>query len=167
MTNEITVFSRTIKVARDNNNCVITLDIEIKHSDRERDTVNHSKIKGYEMLSISGMGKNPHRNDCDYAGQIYDEITPSNIKTYYIKRKTLNEILYIWREWHINDLRPNCEHQTAFDCNIDDYTERAKVETKKCPKGYAYGSAWLVEPLPRDIVSRIKILIERADKETV
>lgn len=48
----------------------------------------------------------------------------------------------VWDAWHLNGMRAGCEHQRA------DGLASGTCET--C--GYAYGSAWLAEPLPADVL---------------
>ena len=110
-----------------------------------KETIHHKKISKYYTLSISG-------HSLHFAGQIYD-----NIKDLKGSKPELKRIIKIWKEWHLNDLSPNCIHQKSFDCN-DNFTEKAKVETLKCPKKYSYGSKWLVKELPGDIMEEIQEL---------
>ncbi len=78
----------------------------------------------------------------------------------------------IWRAWHLNHMRAGCEHQRA----VWDISERLNVAgsskaagwvlesehprgllCKPCPTcGYKYGSAWLKETLPADVVAAVQ-----------
>jgi len=112
-----------------------------------KETMDHKKISKYRTLSISGYGKY-------MAGQIYDSL----FKYKDIKLDDSNhikQIVKIWEEWHLNDTVPNCIHQDAFNCNVGNFTELAAEQTKKCPKGYRYGSKWLVKDLPLNIQEEI------------
>lgn len=144
-------------IGKDRNNYKITLEMEIEEKKKEAVTIDHKAIKTFKVLTISGGAWNYHRKDYDYCGQIYDELTPENIKALEkpMTWDKLNRIIEIWKEWHLNDLNPNCVHQVAFDCNIKEYKEQAKVQTKSCPLKYKYGSEWLVRLLPEEIEKEI------------
>jgi hypothetical protein len=57
----------------------------------------------------------------------------------------VRELLTIWERWHLNDMRAGCEHQRVAGIR----ELGATCET--C--GYRYGSAWLREELPADVVA--------------
>jgi hypothetical protein len=60
----------------------------------------------------------------------------------------------IWERWHLNDLRAGCEHQRALgwdNLHIGD----------PCPTcGYRYGTAWLREDVPADVLDWLRSLPE-------
>lgn len=192
--------------------------------------------KGPE-LSICGEVGYANARDCQSCGQIQDEVLhlleASNAQLNYPQEK-IARLLDIWERWHLNGMRPECEHQRADKAawdpsarielvtyklksatlieqqqqkrtalrllasggtamyNIDelllashpyevvlgadqpapgpryDVAKRetktagwvkpdehpAGILTKPCPVcGYRYGSAWLYEPLPADVVA--------------
>ena len=54
----------------------------------------------------------------------------------------------LWRDWHLNDMRAGCAHQTIVREDGPYGSRPSLTLTKPCPEtGYRYGSAWLVEPL--------------------
>lgn len=57
-------------------------------------------------------------------------------------------------KYHLNDLQPNCEHQTSFNCNKD-YDRKSLIETSKCPYHYVYGSKWLVKEITDEEIDNI------------
>jgi hypothetical protein len=116
-----------------------------------KQTINHKEISKYKTLSISG-----YSYYC--AGQLQNELKQSGFVS-SIPQKELNKIIEIWDRWHLNDLNPNCEHQITFNCN-DHYEEQSKRETAKCPFKYSYGSAWLVEILPEEVIKEIVYLFK-------
>jgi len=130
----------------------VVLEVELKRYRHTKETVDHKQVNEYIVLSISGSSKN-------YCGQIIDMLTPENIP--WLARKMtwekLNRIKEIWRRWHLNDLRPNCIHQSVIPTDIpyDEWIRRVAIETEKCPLKYSYGSKWLLEPLPEDVISEI------------
>jgi len=121
-------------------------DKNLIRTGRHKQTIDHKRIQKYKTVSISGHSKN-------MGGQIYDYFEGT-------EDKRIQRIVKLWKRWHLNDMRPNCIHQTAFDCNKGNFTELAKIETEKCPKGYAYGSEWLVEIVPDEVIMELIILFE-------
>lgn len=152
------VTSKKIKVAKDIDGLPIFLEMEIKLEngrERNKQTINHEPALWYLTLSIRGHAWDARRKDHAYSGQIYDELNDQNIKEYLIPSEKLAYIVGIWKRWHLNDLKAGCIHQGSVNANDPEWTEKADKETKKCPVGYGYGSAWLVEPLPLEIVGEI------------
>lgn len=115
---------------------------EILTMGNTKETIKHEKINNYNLLSISGTSRR-------FGGQIIDCV--ENLTG---AKPELKEIIKNWREWHLNDLQPNCIHQNSFDCNKD-FENRAKIETKKCPKNYHYGSKWLIKEIPKEVIEHI------------
>lgn len=73
-------------------------------------------------------------------------------------------LVAIWDRWHLNDMKAGCEHQEAR-YRVDpserpDYRNDYKGSTGDtlsgpCAEcGYRYGSAWLFEELPVDILDQ-------------
>ena len=146
------------KVAIDIDGRTITLELLVAKQTREKMTVNHERIGGYPVLSISGYAQYRPHQDYAYCGQIYDELTPKNIKKYLIPKHRLEQIRKIWKEWHLNDMNAGCVHQGSVEANNNKWEELAQKETDKCPHGYRYGSSWLVRLLPQPIAEKIEIL---------
>jgi len=61
----------------------------------------------------------------------------------------LKDFLAVWKEWHLNDMRAGCEHQRASG-----WDKKANAFLgKPCPScGYQYGSKWLHEEVPIDVL---------------
>lgn len=105
-------------------------------------------------LSISGViGPLASGNALGSSGQI--DMEPWHISKYapgwgFAKVAAFRAI---WKRWHLNDMRAECEHQ------------RARGETWNthpmtvCPDcGYKLGSAWLHEDVPADVIEWLKAL---------
>ncbi len=135
------------------------------------------KEKGIE-LSICGEIWNHIHTDIISGGQNIDTIArlfPHNKKVQRVKE--------IWKRWHLNDIRAGCAHQRALkwedvripvadlpDNKISNRDERGILAiwvypkehkdgllTKPCPEcGYAYGSKWLFEEIPAEVIEEIK-----------
>ena len=145
-------------------------------------------------LSIHGVvGPLPSGNCRGSAGQCQDEIRSGNPAAGWT-REMLGRFCDVWNEWHLNDLRPYCEHQKALGW---DKIARKKVEIrhisanawspnttstellgwlrpsehpdgllcKPCPVcGYEYGTAWKTDPIPQDVIDFLESLPESKRK---
>tara|TARA_R100000458_G_C8210111_1_gene197863 strand:- start:394 stop:834 length:441 start_codon:yes stop_codon:yes gene_type:complete len=110
----------------------------------------------------------------DSAGQIIGELDDllkygpnEHEKTIIVKLRD------IWERWHLNHMRPGCEHQREWDVSeMLTVGEKQKaagwVYPTEHPKGllckpceicgYKYGSAWLKEEVPADVLDYLKTL---------
>ncbi len=60
----------------------------------------------------------------------------------------------LWAEWHLNDMRSGCEHQRALG-----WVKYNEHPSEPCPQcGYKFGSAWLFEPVPGEVIQWLKAL---------
>lgn len=104
------------------------------------------------------------------------------------------QLLRVWERWHLNDMRPGCEHQRAEGWSerpidpskpLNIYGKHFEGQrscswnmlawvlpsehpdgllTKPCPTcGYRYGTAWLYEPLPGDVIGFLEMLPDRSE----
>lgn len=118
--------------AGENKNIKAYFDIEIKNENDK------------PVLSICGdIYKEGEILNC---GQCIDEIA-SLFPTEKNKR-----IEAIWKRWHLNDFHAGCVHQRSF--------EHEPYENHKddvCPIcNYKYGTAWIYEELPHEIINEVK-----------
>ena len=127
------------------------------------------RIDGKLRLTVSGDVDQKRRRGwvTILTGQIYDWIKERarDIELVGIDRATLMVLLDVWNRWHLNDLRPYCKHQEPLVMElrskginpidvVDDYPELSR-----CPVcGYRYGTKWLYEPLPEQVIDFIKRL---------
>lgn len=92
------------------------------------------------------------------------------------KRSELAQLIEIWDRWHLNNMRAGCEHQRALGWDSTVPLDPSKpvgwgnyatwkrhdehpngLLCKPCPVcGYEYGSAWLHEPLPQEVVDFVE-----------
>jgi hypothetical protein len=114
---------------------------------------------------MSGHVKSTNGRSWLMGGQCVDEIA----KHFQSNKKT-QRMAQIWERWHLNDMRAGCEHQRAEDWGKERVSETGKlscwVYPNEHPKGvlmkpclvcgYKFGSAWLTEELPADIVTEIR-----------
>ena len=129
----------------------VYLEVRIKSVDLSnqkslKETIEHKVINKYKTLSISGYS-------VDRGGQIYDFLLSKEFKP--LKNFNVKRLVEIWKRWHLNDLRPGCIHQEKPIRGKEWDTLEWERLTKMCPKGYRYGSKWLVEELPEDIINEV------------
>lgn len=88
----------------------------------------------HDCLSITGVIRPTPSGNAYSCGQIEDSIRrillpESQANVQLIKpwtRKMVEELLDIWKVWHLNDMRPSCEHQEQLwnlqeTCHFDIY----------------------------------------------
>jgi hypothetical protein len=134
-----------------------------------RQTVNHRFIDDPVRLSITGLAVGKHRQlaNAHSAGQIVDdfaELVDAGSLEPWLKSDG-EWLLGVWRDWHLNDMQPGCAHQTVVYEQAPYGGERASLTlTQPCPiTGYKYGTAWLVKPLPDELISQLHTLFEQGD----
>lgn len=65
-------------------------------------------------------------------------------------QEMVNTLLSIWDKWHLNDMRAGCIHQRNAGPTSRD------MIGNECPTcGYRYGSAWLYESIPNDVLETL------------
>ena len=99
-----------------------------------------------KRLSIVGVdGPKANGDAIGGCGQCIDAL--SDVKPPLVDVERLREV---WARWHLNDMRAGCEHQRA----VDEHTIGAKCS--EC--GYRYGSVWLHEDVPADVIEYLASL---------
>jgi hypothetical protein len=92
-----------------------------------------------------------------------------------LSRSNLAFLADTWERWHLNGMSAACEHMTAALEGLPlDYAARAHVV---CPEGlplegatdrhgdpdprpYRYGSAWLAEAVPAEVLERLAAILD-------
>lgn len=146
-----------------------------------------------EKLSISGV-IGPKRNgdaegSCGQIDRSLREHYPERTYAPGWDADLFTRFLDTWDKWHLNDMRPGCEHQRAegwgerpidpskpLDAygrhfegqrqpswNMLGWVTRAEhpegLLSHPCPTcGYKYGSSWLTEAVPDDVVTFLRSL---------
>ena len=76
------------------------------------------KIKYIDnKLSISGVIKPSKNGNAESCGQINNTIKEYYLNDLSLDKKTVIKFLNIWDKYHLNDMKPNCEHQKGKDWN--------------------------------------------------
>lgn len=83
-------------------------------------TYENIKDQPHDCFSITGVMRPTSNGNADTAGQISDSIADvlhneASLHMFKVHqgwtRERIRELLGIWEEYHLNDMRPNCEHQ--------------------------------------------------------
>lgn len=122
------------------------------------------KEKGF-VLSISGNLKNS-------AGQNNRDIYEKYVmgENEFIKKAELIRLLEIWERYHLNDMRPGTPKQmealrsrevgeNAIEGYMADSSYLKNVDLYN-DNGYEYGSAWLFEEIPAEVINELKDIVE-------
>lgn len=81
----------------------------------------------------------------------------------------MNQLRDIWDKWHLNDMRAGNTDQTKCLRDAGKYTgsdwylwacEHLKKHGLYNNNGYVFGTKWLFEPLPKDVVDFLESLPE-------
>lgn len=75
----------------------------------------------------------------------------------------VNRLCDIWDRWHLNGLNAGTQEQrpVANGHGYDATCNALKAAGLLVDRGYTYGSAWLLERLPEEIVAEVKALCQR------
>lgn len=138
------------------------------------------KEPGKLVLSITGVEAPKRNGDASCCGQIADTLKQVLEFAPGWDKAMRDRFAEVWDRWHLNDTRPGCEHQRAEkwderpiypDQPTNTYVKhpdgnsgwnmlvwlpvtKGGLLSAPCPIcGYKYGSQWLYEPIPDDVIS--------------
>ena len=101
------------------------------------------------------------------SGEISNDSFGQNLDLMYKLNKDNDlfcEIYKYWKKYHLNDLQAGTQQQAEIlkKCPSTDYDDRCeflKEHDMYVDRGYTYGSKWLTQIIPDNVVSEIKKLI--------
>jgi len=139
-------------IGSDGSRCVVDFGLEM----RDRPSTDWRTLENVESaytFSASGEISN------DSFGQNLDEIYKLNSGNHAFR-----QVYKYWKEFHLNDLQAGTLSQTEIlkNCESKDYDDRCEFLKKNdlyVDRGYTYGTKWLTQVIPDNIVSEIKKLI--------
>lgn len=171
-------------------NCLVTLEVELEKTipnvapylDTDLRSVKDTEIF---TLSISGNVWNPRKTDLYEFGQNVEVI-----RGFFPKNKDVQRLCDLWDRWHLNGMKAGTTEQNkaledvdhtgitdwyGYDCeHLEDIgllyvpipeDVRAsfsyKAKNGELPTHYKYGSAWLTERIPDDVIQEIQEIIGR------
>ena len=124
------------KTFRLDNGDRVVVTCRISTTDRPQMGIDHTMVPA-GAVHVSFVGDViAYRHREPYAsGQVVDDLPAGPVAD-------------LWRRWHLNNLRSHCAHQnTAI---------RWDAVAPCAETGYRAGEAWLIEPVPADVVDMIR-----------
>jgi hypothetical protein len=182
MTEKFKIIVGRIKLEEYKRSLSVELEIELKEENEKRKTIDLEEVDKQIILSISANVWNTKHTDLIMGGQINQEIKDylenNKFKKLFVDKETLKKILDIWERWDLNDLHSGTRKQEEAlekwenekNMKILDFDK--KVEYLKSiglyeDRGYKYGSSWLYEPLPNEVIEFIKNLNKGGGKNEI
>ncbi|TXH09345.1 MAG: hypothetical protein E6R04_08315 [Spirochaetes bacterium] len=136
------------------------------HTGREWTAVEHEPITDWWEFSASGgVWRNGSENT--FGQNLYHlrDLDPDRLAPGWTKAD-VRSLRTIWERWHLNGMKAACSHMTGdvLVYEPDGYGgQRISCSGTVCPEtGYTYGKAWLVEPLPDEVVTEVRRLLALA-----
>jgi hypothetical protein len=158
--------NREIRLGKTARGELVTVQIRLEDMDREGLSINHEYVSPLTMqrLSITGtMWQRNHRfrdGDVVSSGQCLDALLDITEPEAPWTLDEIGQLHDLWKRWHLNDMRAGCAHQTVIVYEDTQYGRRvdlaATTAANDCPLNYRYGSAWLYEPLPADVIDTVQ-----------
>ena len=112
-------------------------------------------------FTMSANVWNPRHTDIYAGGQCCDMVA-----AYFPNDKRAQRMLAIWEQWHLNHMKAGTPAQEAHlkglkyeygKENHFDWAKRKLAEAGLQPdNGYNYGSAWLKQEIPADVIAEIE-----------
>lgn len=145
---------QTAKCVVDGERISITLRLTIQDLRSGERTVDLKPVtQKIQRLSLTG--------DCPNSSGQCD----SSIREIASDVPEIQEICDIWDRWHLNDMKAGTSKQMEALKGLEgEHTHEKVVAFLKgkhlyTDRGYAYGSAWLSEPVPARVIKRVKELL--------
>lgn len=141
----------------------VSYGLDFSNGTRDVMSTEHETIPMPPTLSISG-GTVDRRHDFEHGGQIIDDLRtakpdPQSSWT----QADIDSLVAIWERWHLNTMRAGCAHQPKSSIVYENkpYRRVDLENTPRCPvTGYKWGSAWLAEPIPDDVLVEFHRLMD-------
>lgn len=140
----------------------VDIKVEIRNKPGATDWDTIEKVNNVPELSMSGSIWDGRHYDNVSGGQNLDEIL-----YFFPGNKKLKRLVDIWEEYHLNDMRAGTKRQTeaikqagSRHLNYDEAVQLLMSKGLYIDNGYKYGSAWLYQPIPKEIIAEVKQLVE-------
>ena len=146
--------------------CPVEITVKLDEFQGDSRTIDLDMVDQYTLLSICGYVWMPSRRDIYTGGQCTD-----TIRSLAPQLKNTEQILRlcdIWDLWHNNELNAGTREQRNLvnewtKTNRYDYPAVCKflsTQSLLIDRNYQYGSQWLLEPMPTEIINEIKTICE-------
>lgn len=154
------IFESTQRVGKTESGGYVVLEVSIDRTPGEWQTTTHDTVTDPLCLHIVGEAyeKGERRGNPSRAGQCVDALDEITKPAAGWTLDEVREVRALWDRWHLNTMKAGCAHQTVV-WEDEPYRRPSLELTQPCPEtGYRYGHAWLTEPLPDDVIERVKHL---------
>lgn len=157
--------NREIRLGKTVEGALVTVEMRLERLPDRVTTVEHEVIEPTDTdlrFAITGcVYADGTMSDTDAnvtsAGQCRDSLLDIVLPHKGWNLVELLELHDFWRSWHLNDMHAACAHMKLP--KDQSYEARKNIT---CPvTGYKYGHAWLYEPLPTNVVERIRAFQRR------
>jgi hypothetical protein len=149
-------------IGRDTEGRRIFVSLEITSVTGQSQMLDHEPIEAWDRVGIDAGAVSRSHRGFETAGQIIDVVrgtTPDKGSSWTVG--DIASLVAIWERWNLNDLHAGCEHVPTPVYRIGTYG-RPEVDLDKTPEcaetGYRYGSAWLVEVVPEEVLAEVRRL---------
>lgn len=149
----------------------VVVDLEIRRRPGTATTVDHVDIVDPLEVSLTGTVHEYRHREPYGAGQIVDTLADIVTPAPGWTLEEIRELATLWDRWHLNTMRAACAHMVPGDLvREDNGYGGTRISTSDprnvCPDtGYRYGHAWLVEPVPADVVARLEELMRSRSQD--
>jgi hypothetical protein len=136
----------------------VVVEVELRTAFGEHPTVEHGTIAEPLELSVQASLYAPydHKDNPSQSGQARDALAEVVEPAPGWTLEEIAELGAIWDRWHLNTMRAACAHMPADAHARWDRRERVECEAGS---GYLYGTAWLTEEMPAEVVERVRHLM--------
>jgi hypothetical protein len=140
----------------------LSLVDDLNDHERTKETVDHESIRYGDVPHVSitwsyGTARELRRGDGSGGAGIDGSVVEALPEP---ARTKVRRIVELADRWHLNTMRAGCAHQTVvYETGPYGRQQPSLERTKPCPvTGYRYGSAWLVEVPPEDVIAELRAL---------
>lgn len=145
----------------------LEVDFGLSRQEGMRETVHHGSAA--EPIEFAAMGLLWKGSSQESGGQnLYEllRIIAARRPEPPFTIDDLASLHRIWKRWHLNAMKAACVHMVGDVVVYEDNGyggQRISTKLTVCPEtGYRYGTKWLVEPLPDDVLAEVMRLIDLA-----
>lgn len=143
----------------------VSVGIRIERLERREtyETTTHETVTGPLDLTVTSSVWTPSASDILTGGATREpirELARTGKPGRFWRPEGLEALASIGDRWHLNAMRAACAHQTVVYEEGRYGRQASLTETPPCPEtGYRYGTSWLVEMLPDDVVTELRGLL--------
>lgn len=136
---------------------IVDISLSIKRGEGCQ-TVRHEPAREtYPELSVMGHVIEKGQHSVGIGGQCWEDLLCVESFADGWTAEDRDLLYLLWRRYHLNGMRAGCAHMPVHDALITKEDGEVDYRRNRCPlgNGYFYGSAWLVEYLPIDVVQAV------------